>query len=127
MNKFNLSPSQFVVHLLSQMKTVEECHFLLTNVLSDDITTVMNSYWIDSVSKKKGFTKDKKKKLPNKNTKRIFSPNNYYNSIAGQPRGNHLAGQPLKYSNEQVLKIFLELMVILRKNMNLKKIIILHG
>ena len=71
--------------------------------------------------KKKGFTKDKKKKLPNKNTKRIFSPNNYYNSIAGQPRGNHLAGQPPKYSNEQVLKILLELMVILRKNMNLKK------
>ena len=25
------------------------CHFVLTNVLSDDITTVMNSYWIDSV------------------------------------------------------------------------------
>ena len=25
------------------------CHFVLTNILSDDITTVMNSYWIDSV------------------------------------------------------------------------------
>ena len=25
------------------------CHFVLTNVLIDDITTVMNSYWIDSV------------------------------------------------------------------------------
>ena len=25
------------------------CHFVLTNALSDDITTVMNSYWIDSV------------------------------------------------------------------------------
>ena len=25
------------------------CHFVLTNVLSDDIKTVMNSYWIDSV------------------------------------------------------------------------------
>ena len=25
------------------------CHYVLTNVLSDDITTVMNSYWIDSV------------------------------------------------------------------------------
>ena len=24
------------------------CHFVLTNVLIDDITTVMNSYWIDS-------------------------------------------------------------------------------
>ena len=25
------------------------CHFVLTNVLIDDITTVMISYWIDSV------------------------------------------------------------------------------
>ena len=25
------------------------CHFVLTNVLSDDIMTIMNSYWIDSV------------------------------------------------------------------------------
>ena len=25
------------------------CHFVLTNVLRDDIATVMNSYWIDSV------------------------------------------------------------------------------
>ena len=25
------------------------CHYVLTNILSDDITTVMNSYWIDSV------------------------------------------------------------------------------
>ena len=25
------------------------CHFVLTNILSDDIMTVMNSYWIDSV------------------------------------------------------------------------------
>ena len=24
-------------------------HYVLTNVLSDDIMTVMNSYWIDSV------------------------------------------------------------------------------
>ena len=24
------------------------CHFVLTNVLIDDNTTVMNSYWIDS-------------------------------------------------------------------------------
>ena len=25
------------------------CHFVLTNIISDDITTVMISYWIDSV------------------------------------------------------------------------------
>ena len=25
------------------------CHFVLANFLSDDIATVMNSYWIDSV------------------------------------------------------------------------------
>ena len=25
------------------------CHFVLTNVLKDDIMTVMSSYWIDSV------------------------------------------------------------------------------
>ena len=25
------------------------CHFVLTNAFSDDIMTVMNSYWIDSV------------------------------------------------------------------------------
>jgi hypothetical protein len=25
------------------------CHFVLANFLNDDITTVMNSYWIDSV------------------------------------------------------------------------------
>ena len=25
------------------------CHFVPTNILSDDITTVMISYWIDSV------------------------------------------------------------------------------
>jgi hypothetical protein len=25
------------------------CHFVLTNILSDDIMTIMNSYWIDSV------------------------------------------------------------------------------
>ena len=24
------------------------CHFVLTNIISDDITTIMNSYWIDS-------------------------------------------------------------------------------
>ena len=24
-------------------------HYVLTNILSDDITTIMNSYWIDSV------------------------------------------------------------------------------
>ena len=25
------------------------CHFVLTNILIDDITTIMNSYWIDSI------------------------------------------------------------------------------
>ena len=25
------------------------CYFVLTNIISDDITTIMNSYWIDSV------------------------------------------------------------------------------
>ena len=53
--------------------------------------------------KKKDFTKDKKKKLPNTNIKRIFNPNNYRNSIAGRPRGNYVAGQPQKYFNEQVI------------------------
>ena len=53
--------------------------------------------------KKKDFTKDKKKKLPNTNIKRIFNPNNYRNSIAGLPRGNYVAGQPQKYFNEQVI------------------------
>ena len=33
------------------------------------------------------------------------NPNNYHNSIAGQPRGNHVAGQSSKYSNEQVITI----------------------
>ena len=72
--------------------------------------------------KKKDFTKDKKKKLPNTNIKRIFNPNNYRNSIAGRPRGNYVAGQPQKYFNEQVktFTIFSILTVTMRKEMILK-------
>ena len=58
----------------------------------------------ESVLVEKKFTQDKKK-LPNTNIKRIFNPNNYHNSITGQPRGNHAAEQPPKYSNEQIINI----------------------
>ena len=79
--------------------------------------------------KKKDFTKGKKKKLSNTNIKRILNPNNYRNSTAGQRRGNYVAGQPPKYSNEQIItiKVLLKLTVTMRKNMILKITIILHG
>ena len=46
------------------------CHFVLTNVLIDDITTVMNSYWIDSA-----FTLELRTTAPSKVSLICTSPN----------------------------------------------------
>ena len=43
------------------------------------------------------------KNQQNKNNKRTFTPNNYYNSLTGEPRGKSANGEPPKYSNGQIL------------------------
>ena len=54
---------------------------------------------------KKKFNNNKDKIQQNKNIKRTFTPNNYYNSLTGEPRGKSANGEPPKYSNGQILTI----------------------
>ena len=57
------------------------------------------------IIEKKKFTNNEDKIQQNKNNKRTFTPNNYYNSLTGEPRGKSANGEPPKYSNGQILTI----------------------
>ena len=48
LNYFEVMIDYIIAVTLHARETIS-CHFVHTNIISDDIMTIMNSYWIDSV------------------------------------------------------------------------------